>query len=56
MPVGISAAWFDYVNEERGTFCDQDIQFYPTGDMTGCAGWHTFENWPSNASSLPVVQ
>jgi hypothetical protein len=52
MPVGISAAWFDYVNEERGTFCDQDIQFYPTGDMTGCAGWHTFENWPSNASIL----
>ena len=52
MPVGISAAWFEYMNENRGTFCDQDIQFYPTGTITGCAGWHTFDSWPSNASKL----
>ncbi len=52
MPVGISAAWFEFMNDDRGTFCDQDIQFYPTGDMTGCAGWHTFDYWPSNAAKL----
>ena len=52
MPVGIAAAWFEFMNEDRGTFCDQDIQFHPTGDMTGCAGWHTFDSWPSNASKL----
>ncbi len=52
MPVGIAAAWFEFMNEDRGTFCDQDIRFYPTGDMTGCAGWHTFDSWPSNASKL----
>jgi hypothetical protein len=52
MPVGIAAAWFEYMNEDRGTFCDQDIQFYPTGTITGCAGWHTFDSWPSNASKL----
>jgi hypothetical protein len=52
MPVGISAAWFEFMNEDRGTFCDQNIRFYPTGDMTGCAGWHTFDSWPANASKL----
>jgi len=46
IPVGISRKWF-----EPG-FCDQPIKFYPTGDMDGCAGWHTFDSWPSNASKL----
>ncbi len=52
IPVGISAAWFEFMNDDRGTFCDQDIQLYPTGDITGCAGWHTFGFYPSNASKL----
>jgi hypothetical protein len=51
-PVGISKAWFDYWNEERGTWCDQDIKMYPTGGMEGCAGWHTFDGWPANANQL----
>ena len=46
IPVGISRKWF-----EPG-FCDQPIKFYPTGGMEGCAGWHTFDSWPSNASKL----
>jgi len=54
-PVGISAAWFDYWNEQTGNFCDQDIKMYPTGGMEGCAGWHTFGSWPSNASKLAKI-
>jgi Flp pilus assembly protein TadG len=54
IPVGISKAWFDEANwasEDKG-FCDQDIKFYPTGDLTGCAGWNVFGSWPSNAAKL----
>ncbi|MEE8596834.1 MAG: pilus assembly protein TadG-related protein [bacterium] len=54
-PVGISAAWFDYWNETTGSWCDQNIRMYPTGDIEGCAGWHTFESWPSNASKLAQI-
>ncbi len=54
-PVGISAAWFNYWNEQTGNFCDQDIKMYPTGGMEGCAGWHTFGSWPSNASKLAKI-
>jgi hypothetical protein len=48
IPVGISRYWF----EARGQFCGQDIRFYPTGDDEGCAGWHTYENWPASADRL----
>jgi hypothetical protein len=54
-PVGISAAWFKYWNEQTGNFCDQDIKMYPTGGMEGCAGWHTFDSWPPNASKLAKI-
>jgi hypothetical protein len=54
-PVGISTAWFDYWNETTGNWCDQNIRMYPTGDIEGCAGWHTFESWPSNASKLAQI-
>jgi len=46
IPVGISRQWFE------DNFCDQDIQFYPTSGTTGCAGWHVYEEWPSNATKL----
>jgi hypothetical protein len=46
IPVGISQQWF------TGDFCDQNIQFYPTSGTDGCAGWHTYESWPSNAAKL----
>ena len=45
-PIGISRAWF------TGNFCDQNIQFYPTNSPTGCAGWDTFTDAPSNANRL----
>jgi Flp pilus assembly protein TadG len=54
IPVGISKAWFDpanWVAEDKG-FCDQPIKFYPTGNMTGCAGWNVFDSWPANAAKL----
>ena len=54
-PVGISAAWFEFYNNDRDQWCDQDIKMYPTGDIEGCAGWHTFDNWPANANKLAEI-
>lgn len=48
LPIGIASQWF----ENQEVFCDQPIRFYPTNDPAGCAGWHTFETSPSNASTL----
>ena len=48
IPVGISKEWF----KQWGEFCDQSIQFYPTGTLEGCAGWHTFEETPPNANTM----
>jgi Flp pilus assembly protein TadG len=45
IPVGISEYWFP-------NRCGQPIKFYPTNDITGCAGWNTFGSWPSNARKL----
>jgi Flp pilus assembly protein TadG/phage terminase large subunit-like protein len=50
IPVGISRYWFEYA--WPGAFCDQNIKFYPTGTIDGCAGWHTYESSPPNASKL----
>lgn len=47
IPVGISKAWFN-----QGNSCGDEIKFYPTGTLEGCAGWHTFTSSPSNASNL----
>lgn len=49
LPVGIARAWF------QPGFCDQPIRFYPTGDMSGCAGWHTYTTSPSNAATLRKI-
>jgi hypothetical protein len=54
-PVGISAAWFDFYNNDRDQWCDQDIKMYPTGTIEGCAGWHTFNDWPANANTLRQI-
>lgn len=48
IPVGISRAWFD----NKAVFCNQPIKFYPTNSPEGCAGWHTYEDNPANASQL----
>jgi Flp pilus assembly protein TadG len=47
LPVGISKAWFD-----SGKGCGDQIKFHPTGTLEGCAGWHTFQDSPANASTL----
>lgn len=50
MPIGISAYWFEYDWPED--FCDQNIKFYPTGDIDGCAGWNTFTDSPAGPNLL----
>jgi Flp pilus assembly protein TadG len=54
IPVGISKYWFDpsHWEEEGKGYCDQNIKFHPTGNLEGCAGWHTYDSWPSNAHKL----
>ncbi|MCH7615691.1 MAG: hypothetical protein IH978_08150 [Nitrospinae bacterium] len=47
VPIGISEYWFS-----QGEYCGEDIKFSPTGDMAGCAGWHTYEDGPANARRL----
>ena len=47
IPVGISCAW---VNSHT---CGDVITFFPT--TTSCAGWNTYESWPSNASKLRCI-
>lgn len=50
LPVAISKAWFD-----SGHSCGNQIKFYPTGTLEGCAGWHTFTEWPANAKHLKEI-
>ncbi len=45
-PIAISQAWLGPGN------CGGNIKFYPTGDIEGCAGWHTFTDPNSSASNL----
>lgn len=53
IPVGISDYWYQYDWASEGKeFCGQPIKFRPTGNMEGCAGWHTFEMSPSNTDTL----
>ena len=57
IPVAISEQWFDPANwatEEKG-YCDQTIKFYPTGGLSGCAGWNIYQekdNGSASASDL----
>ncbi len=58
LPVGISKCWYDYDwpsdPDEPGEpgYCDQPIRLYPTGDIDGCAGWHTYDSSPASAAAL----
>lgn len=52
MPVGISEAKF---TDGPDNFCGIDIQFYPTGTEIGCGGWTTYQEQPSNASTLEDI-
>ncbi|HEY2772980.1 MAG TPA: pilus assembly protein TadG-related protein [Candidatus Binatia bacterium] len=51
LPVGISSFWFD----SHSCQSNNTIQFYPTGTATGCAGWDTFTDSPSNAAKLKNI-
>ena len=46
VPFAISSQWFTNFG------CNQPIRFHPTGTAIGCAGWHTFDQSPSNANRL----
>ncbi len=50
IPVGISKRWF-----EEGRECGDSIKFHPTGDLDGCAGWHTYTEGPANAAKLEKI-
>jgi hypothetical protein len=52
-PIGIARRWFDAKDSPCGK--PNEIRLYPTGDLAGCAGWHTFDNWPASASSLSKI-
>jgi len=52
IPVGISQYWFDSGSCDAG---DNSIKFFPTGSLDGCAGWHTYTEWPASASRLNKI-
>mgnify|MGYP000568356926 CR=1 FL=1 len=55
IPVGISSYWYEYDWGEEDEFCNQQIQFSPTGSIEGCSGWNTFYDSPSSASKLRKI-
>ncbi len=52
IPVGISYYWYKYKWENGEDPCNQPIMFYPTGTITGCAGWHVYDQSPSSSKKL----
>jgi Flp pilus assembly protein TadG len=66
IPVGISKFWFTARNSpcgKRGDSQRYGIRLYPTGPQNGetltnaqgCAGWHTYNDSPSNANKLGTI-
>lgn len=57
IPVGISEYWMDdsHWGEDPDSFCNQPIRLHPTGDLEGCAGWHTYKDWPANSAKLRQI-
>lgn len=49
LPIAISKAWF------TNHSCGGQIKFYPTGDIEGCAGWHSFNEHPPSANTLQTI-
>jgi hypothetical protein len=52
IPIAISQHWFDDGSCASG---DNSIKFYPTGSDEGCAGWHTFDQYPATAARLKPI-
>ena len=48
VPFGVAEYWFTQKS------CGEAIRFHPTGDLDGCAGWHTLDLFPPNAHTLAV--
>jgi Flp pilus assembly protein TadG len=48
VPFGVAEYWFSQKS------CGESIRFHPTGDLDGCAGWHTLDLNPPNAHTLAV--
>ena len=46
VPFGVAEYWFTQKS------CGEAIRFHPTGDLDGCAGWHTLDLSPPNARTL----
>lgn len=46
LPIGISKYWFE------NNVCLDIIAFSPSNDPASCAGWHTYEDSPSNDSKV----
>jgi Flp pilus assembly protein TadG len=58
IPVGISQEWFDsanWISEDKG-FCDQNITFYPTGGLSGCAGWNVYQEKDQGAAPASLLK
>jgi len=66
IPVGISKFWFTARNTpcgKKGDTANHGIRLYPTGPQNGetltnaqgCAGWHTFTDYPASAAKLGNV-
>jgi Flp pilus assembly protein TadG len=51
-PIGISSYWFERFQQDG--YCQQNIQFYPTNTIQGCAGWNTFLEG-ANANHLKTI-
>jgi hypothetical protein len=52
LPIGISRWFFDSRPDE--TYCNEDVQFYPTNDPASCAGWTSWE-YNSNDAMLRKI-
>lgn len=52
-PVAIAKAW--YAGHTSPCSTNNRITFYPTGTADSCAGWHTFNIDPANASELKSI-
>lgn len=51
IPVGIASYWF----ERNACGPNSSIRFSPTGDLQGCAAWHTYTESPANAARLKSI-
>jgi len=54
LPVGISEYWFEYYKSIGEDTCGKEITFSPTGTLTGCAGWTSFD-MGANQPSLQTI-